>query len=157
MRPIVYSLRFVGHVTPLSASKDLWWVTSTGASCSVTTLIGPEGMRAVVERIPGDVARCTATLCLIGSSAFAESCTTAFTATGTIAFGEHGHRLHFVTRREGLLLPSPLPGRRLGSVIWQVDGGEGRFGGARGVITSNFLIDDDGKIEDVHSGTIFLQ
>ena len=149
MRRIVYTLRFVGYVTPLDASKALCRVTTTAPSCALKTLIGPEGVRGIVELFPGEVARCTATLRLSGDSAFAES--------GTIAFGESGHCLHFVSRGEGLLVPSPQPERCLGSVTWQVRGGEGRFDNARGLITSNFLMAADGAIEDVQVGTIFLQ
>jgi hypothetical protein len=149
MRQIVYTLRFVGYVTPLDTAKDLCRVTTTAPSCALTTLIGPEGVRGIVELIPSYVARCTATLRRSGDGAFIEA--------GTISFGDGGHSLHFVTRGEGMLLPSPQPERSLGSVTWQVRGGEGRFDGAHGLITSNFLMDADGAIEEIQVGTIFLQ
>ena len=39
--------------------------------------------------------------------------------------------------------------------MWQVEGGEGQFDGAQGLITSNFTISDAGEVTDHHMGVIF--
>ena len=38
----------------------------------------------------------------------------------------------------------------------EIDGGEGRFEGARGLITSNFLVSDSGEVVDNQFGVIFV-
>jgi hypothetical protein len=42
-------------------------------------------------------------------------------------------------------------------VIWRVEGGEGQFAGASGLITSNFTIDEAGEVTDNHFGVIFVK
>jgi hypothetical protein len=42
-------------------------------------------------------------------------------------------------------------------VMWQVDGGDGQFAGASGLITSNFFVGDGGEVTDHHLGVLFLQ
>jgi hypothetical protein len=41
--------------------------------------------------------------------------------------------------------------------MWQVDGGEGQFAGARGLITSNFFVSETGEVTDCHFGLLFVQ
>ena len=48
------------------------------------------------------------------------------------------------------------PYRRQGAVMWQIESGEGRFKGAQGLITSNFIISDAGEVIDHHTGVIFV-
>jgi hypothetical protein len=47
--------------------------------------------------------------------------------------------LRFATLGSGYLGPGPDDTRRHGAGVWRVEGGEGQFAGARGLITSNFL------------------
>ena len=51
---------------------------------------------------------------------------------------------------------SPDPHLKHGTVMWEVDGGEGQFAGARGRITSNFFASDMGDPTDNHFGVIFV-
>ena len=80
-----------------------------------------------------------------------------FTESGTIAFGEAGHSLKFNTLGKGQMAPSPDPKVMAGTVVWRVDGGEGQFEGATGLITSNFLFTDAGEVTDYHFGVIFAR
>jgi hypothetical protein len=41
-------------------------------------------------------------------------------------------------------------------VIWKVDGGEGKFEGATGFITSNFSVDAEGSITDHQLANVIL-
>jgi hypothetical protein len=41
-------------------------------------------------------------------------------------------------------------------VSWRVEGGEGQFAGARGLITSNVVIGADLAITDYHAGVLFV-
>ena len=96
----------------------------------------------------GEAALFEATICFSDETTFTES--------GAIEFGENGHRLRFSTRGNGYLGPSPDPACRHGIVVWQVDGGEGQFSGARGLVTSNVLVAADGAVVDLHVGVIFI-
>jgi hypothetical protein len=64
---------------------------------------------------------------------------TAFDERGTMTFAG-GDRIMFTTLGEGYLGPSPEEGMLEGAVIWRIEEGTGRFEGATGLITSNFLM-----------------
>jgi hypothetical protein len=82
---------------------------------------------------------------------------TTFQESGTITFGQGGHRLRFSTVGQGYLGSSPDPKLRHGSVMWRVDGGEGQFAGASGLITSNFTVSETGEVTDNHLGVVFVK
>lgn len=65
-------------------------------------------------------------------------------------------RLRFRSLGTGRLDPSPEPGLRHGTTVLDVCDGSGRFAGARGRITSNFVVSDDGEITDHHLGVVFV-
>ena len=67
-----------------------------------------------------------------------------FVEDGTITYGSAG-QVSFVTVGTGAVGPSPVSGWQSGAVIWAVTGGDGRFAGARGLITSNFTVNGDGQ------------
>jgi hypothetical protein len=73
-----------------------------------------------------------------------------------ICFSDSNHRLRFSTIGEGFLGKSPDPKVQHGSVMWRVDGGEGQFAGASGIITSNFTLSATGEVTDNHFGVIFV-
>ena len=60
-------------------------------------------------------------------------------------------------RARGVLGTSPDPHRRHGTAILEVTGGRGRFLGARGYVTSNFLLADTGELTDYHLGLLVLE
>jgi hypothetical protein len=80
---------------------------------------------------------------------------TSFQEVGTIGFGA-GHRLRFSTVGSGYLGPGADPGRKQGAVAWRVEGGEGQFAGASGLITSNFFVDEQLGVVDHHFGVLLL-
>jgi hypothetical protein len=80
-----------------------------------------------------------------------------FTESGTIAFGDGGDELDVETVGEGTLGPSAEPGVLHGAVVWRVAGGRGRFEGAGGLVTSNFLLRPaTGRVEDRQVAVVFL-
>jgi hypothetical protein len=81
---------------------------------------------------------------------------TTFREEGTIDFGD-GNRVRFRTLGVGWLGLSPEPELRQGAVIWEVDGGNGRFEDAQGLITSNFLVSDTGDVTDNQFGVVFVR
>jgi hypothetical protein len=64
--------------------------------------------------------------------------------------------LSFSTVGSGYLTPSADSSRKHGSVTWRVDGGEGQFAGATGLITSNFFVDEGLGVIDHHFGVLLL-
>jgi hypothetical protein len=44
-----------------------------------------------------------------------------------------------------------------GVVSWRVEGGEGQFAGASGLITSNFTLSADGQVTDHHFGVLWVR
>ena len=80
---------------------------------------------------------------------------TSFLEIGTISFGE-GHVLQFSTSAAATLAPSADPTRKQGTVMWRVEGGEGQFAEASGLITSNFFVDERLGVVDHHFGVLLL-
>ena len=52
--------------------------------------------------------------------------------------------------------PAPDGRGSHGVVMWRITGGEGRFAGARGLITSNFTVTPDGLVTDDHVTRLYL-
>jgi hypothetical protein len=154
MRHLVYVLRFTGRAVPAAGAPDVLKATTTAPGCAATTRVGPAGVRGALEPLEplgldaGGAAAFESEVVLTGDAAFQER--------GSITFGDGGHRLRFSTVGQGHLGPRVEPGLRHGAVTWQVDGGEGQFAGARGLITSNFLITDAGDVTDHHLGLLFV-
>jgi hypothetical protein len=78
-----------------------------------------------------------------------------FREEGTIDFG-NGNALRFRSLGSGSLEPSPDGSVRHGTSVLEVDGGVGRYAGARGRITSNFVLSPDGEITDEQVVVLFI-
>ncbi len=77
-----------------------------------------------------------------------------------MALGPHlrdGNRLDFSTIGEGYLGASTDGSLQHGTVMWRVNGGEGPFAGASGLITSNFFVDGSGAVTDHQFGVLFVE
>jgi len=142
----IYSLQLRGQAAEV-APGVLRAVTAAPSSALATT-VGREGFEGRLELVEGDDARF--------ESEVAFSDETTFREEGTIDFGG-GNRLRFRTVGVGWLGSSPEPELRHGAVIWEVDGGDGRFVGAQGLITSNFFVSDTGDVTGNHLGVIFVR
>ena len=148
MRQLVYALRFSGQATPASADGSVLAVVTTASSEPLCGVDGTEWLACTLEGLPRGEALLASELTFTGVTSFQE--------VGTIAFGD-GDRLRFSTVGSGYLGPSPNPARKHGAVMWRIEGGEGQFDGASGLITSNFLVGDGGEVTDHHFGVIFLR
>ena len=147
MRQIKYVLQFVGHAAPVAGSDGVLKASTTAKSLSVETAIGYEGVHSALKPLGQGEAFFESEVRLTGESSFLES--------GTIRFGKARNMIRFSTVGQGYLGASAEPGLQHGSVIWKVDGGEGEFAGATGLITSNFTL-KDGEVTDNHFGVIFI-
>ena len=124
---LVYVLRFSGHATPVGPAGGMIKIAATAPSCTIGTTIGPEGVWAEMRHMAGDDAT------LVSEVIFTRRAT--FQATGTIMFSI-GHALHISTAGSGYLTAGHDPVRRHGGAIWRIEGGDGQFAQASGLVTS---------------------
>jgi hypothetical protein len=142
---LVYMLRFSGHATPVGPAGSMIKVAATAHGCTFSTTIGPEGVSAEMRHMAGDDATLVSEVIFTGRATFQ--------ATGTIMFGI-GHALHISTAGSGYLSAGHDPVRRHGGAIWWIEGGDGQFTQASGLVTSNFTLAEDGSIVDCQSAVI---
>ena len=74
--------------------------------------------------------------------------------TGVLSFGDDA-AITFSAR--GRLGASPDPAVRHGTAVLEVTGGSGKLSGARGFVTSNFLLSETGGLTDHHLGLLFVE
>jgi hypothetical protein len=148
MREIIYAMRFTGQATPVGTDSNMLKAATTAPSVTLTSTVGTDGLAGELRPADG------------GEAVFASEVTftseTAFQETGTIAFGD-GNVLRFGTVGSGYLGGSADPARKHGTVMWRVEGGEGQFAGATGLITSNFFVGENLAVTDHHFGVIFVR
>lgn len=145
LQPIVYSLQFRGRITSLS-SRVLEQRASAPSQVLITT-VDANGLSGRVQPGEGEEALFVSRLVLADNGSFDQS--------GTIEFAP-GHVLAFRSIAAARLDSSPDPHLRHGAAVWDVEGGEGQFRGARGRITSNFFVSDTNELTDNHFGLIFV-
>ena len=149
MRQINYVMQFKGKAAPANETGTVLKANTTAPSCAITSVAGPHGISGTLQPTGGEEAKFQSEVIFTGETSFQES--------GTISFGDNGHRLHFSTVGQGYIGPSADPQLKHGSVIWKIDRGEGQLEGATGLITSNFLVSGAGEVTDNHFGVIFLK
>jgi hypothetical protein len=148
MKRVIYAVQFKGSAEPKDGAADLLVVTAAASGANVRTQVFPDGFDGKVEPESGDQAKFASTVKMLSESNFDEA--------GSISFGP-GHSLRFVTAGQGHVAPTGEEGVSGGAVVWKVDGGEGRFAGATGYITSNFWFNAAGEVTDNQFGVIELQ
>ena len=82
---------------------------------------------------------------------------TTFTERGTIVYDDGVGELDVETLGEGTLGPSADPAILHGAAVYRITAGRGRFEGAGGMITSNFLLwPERGEFEERQVAILFL-
>ncbi len=147
MRELVYAMRFTGQATPVGSAGNVLKASTTARGTTLTSSVGPNGLMGTLR--PADGAEATF------ESDVTFTSETGFQEVGTITFGE-GNVLRFGTVGTGYLGAGDNPARKHGTVMWRIEGGEGQFAGATGLITSNFFVGDDLAVTDHHFGVIFV-
>jgi hypothetical protein len=147
MRELVFALEFRGRAGPVPGSESKRQARSTAPSQTLSTVLGGEGVRARLDAAGGESAVLQSRVERFGDGTFVED--------GTITYGSAG-RVEFETIGRGWVGPSPLAGWVVGGVVWTITGGDGRFAGARGLITSNFTVSADGEVIDDHFTRLYL-
>jgi hypothetical protein len=149
MKQVIYVMQFKGTAAPKAGLSGVITASTKASSCTLSSVIGPGGVSGTLLAVQDGQASFESEVTLSGETSFKE--------TGTIRFGDSNHSLRFSTIGQGFLGKSPDPTLQHGSVMWQVDGGEGQFADASGIITSNFTLSAAGEVTDNHFGVIFVR
>ena len=149
MRQLLYAMQFKGSAAPKAGAPSVIKAATSAPSCNITSVVGDGGLTGTIQPAPGGPALFESEVTLLGETSFKEA--------GTIRFGGSNHLLRFTTIGEGYLGKSPDPSLQHGSVMWRVEGGEGQFAEATGLITSNFTLSTTGEVIDNHFGVIFVR
>lgn len=147
MREVVFALEFKGRAGPVPGSASERRARSTAPSQTLSTVLGPAGVRARVEIVAGEAAVLESRVERFGDGSFVED--------GAITYGSAG-RVVFETLGRGWVGPAPAAGWVVGGVVWTITAGDGAFAGARGLITSNFTVSAEGEVIDHHVTRLYL-
>ncbi len=147
MRQLVFALQFRGRAAPLAGADGKLSARTTARGQTHETTLTAEGVQGRVRSAAGASASFESEVHVVGDGTFVES--------GRIRYGRAGS-LTFQTVGRGTLGPSGIEGVQRGAVIWEVTGGDGGFAGATGLITSNFTVDEQGKVVDNQLAQLFL-
>jgi hypothetical protein len=138
MRSVAFAIQLEGEAVELGGGR--FWVETRALPA------GPDGRVGQLEGIEAGSALCRRDLELWEDGSLVE--------TGELSFAG-GDAITF--RARGALGASPDPRRRHGTAVREVTGGRGQLAGARGYVTSNFLLSDTGELTDHHLGLLFLE
>lgn len=147
MKELVFALEFRGSADPVPGSNTRLRAKTSATGQTLRSVLKPEGVQAAIEPAGGDAASFESEVEMVGEGEFLES--------GTITYG-HAGKIAFKTVGHGVIGPGPLPAMQRGAVIWEITSGEGRFAGARGLITSNFTVGEQGAVRDDQFARVFL-
>ncbi len=147
MREIVFALEFRGRGGPEPGSTTRRRARTTAPSQVLRTVLGPDGVSAAIEPQPGESAVLESRVERFPDGTFVED--------GTITYGRAG-AVSFVTVGRGHVGPAAGGSGSHGVVMWRITGGDGRFAGAQGLITSNFTVSPDGLVTDDHFTRLYL-
>ncbi len=147
MREIVFALEFRGRGGPVPGSSTKRQARTTAPSQAWRAIVGPDGVRAATEPVAGESAVLESRVERAPDGSFVED--------GTITYGRAGS-VTFDTVGRGHVGPAPDGRGSHGVVMWRITGGDGRFAGAQGLITSNFTVTPDGQVTDDHVTRLYL-
>jgi hypothetical protein len=147
VRELVFALEFRGQAGPIPGVPSQRRARTTAPSQSLRAILGAGGIEASVEVLPGDTAELDSRVERFPDGSFVED--------GRISYGRAGS-VTFVTIGRGIVGPSPMAGWTYGAVLWNVTAGEGCFAGARGIITSSFVVSPSGDVIDRHVARIYI-
>ncbi len=134
MKPVAFCLKFQGELVELDRGR--LWAETRAELNGMPRELGLSGGEALCRRD------------------FELTDDGSLVQRGEMSFGA-GDAITFSAR--GRLRPSPDPRFRHGTAVLEVTGGRGRLAGARGFVTSNFLLSETGELTDHHQCVLFLE
>jgi hypothetical protein len=147
VRELVFALEFRGRGGPVPGSTTKRQARTIAPSQAWRAVLGPGGVTAAVEPVVGEAAVLESRVERDPDGTFVEDGTITYGAAGSVTFDTVGR---------GHVGPAPDGRGSHGVVMWRITGGEGRFAGARGLITSNFTVTPDGLVTDDHVTRLYL-
>jgi hypothetical protein len=147
MRELVFALEFKGTAAPVPGASNRLRARTSAADQTLRTALKADGVQVGIDRSGADTATFESEVEIVTEGAFVESGSITYGAAGTVTFKTVG---------QGLLGPGPMPGVQRGAVIWEITGGDGRFRGAQGLITSNFTVGPAGEVTDDQFARLYL-
>jgi hypothetical protein len=147
VRQLVFALRFRDRASLAQGTECKLEARTSATSQVLRTVLTAHGVEATVEAMGGGLASFESEIHMTGDSTFQK--------TGTITYGAAG-KVAFTTMGQGVLGPSSLDALQCGAVIWEMMGGDGKFVGGTGLITSNFTVSPAGEVVDNQVVRLFL-
>jgi hypothetical protein len=147
VRELVFALEFRGRGGPIAGSTTKRQARTTAPSQVLRAILGSDGVSAAMEPVAGESAVLESRVERAPDGSFVED--------GTITYGRAGS-VTFDTVGRGHVGPAPDGRGSHGVVMWRITGGDGRFAGAQGLITSNFTVTPDGQVTDDHFTRLYL-
>src|SRR5437773_12554886 len=92
MREIVFALEFRGTAGPVEGSPTRRRSTSRAPSQTLTTVLGPDGIRTRVDGVAGERAMLEARVERFDDGSFVEARTITYARAGAVSFVTHGRR-----------------------------------------------------------------
>lgn len=149
MIELSYTMHFRGQASRSTDDAMVLKTATSGTSCTMKTIVGPNGIETSLEPANGDLA--------FAECLFHMTSDHTFTGNGTLALGDDGETaIRFSTLQPGHLGPPVAPGVLAGTASWRVEGGSGRFAAAAGLITSAFTLKESGELSEYQCGLIFI-
>ena len=149
MGAIRYDLEFKGQIAQVK--EGVFHAVSAATGSTISTVVSPNGVREKASATRGGAkAHFESDVTITGEDTFQEK--------GRIKFGTSGkHGFSFATVGAGSFKAGPDSGGMHGAVMWRITRGFGQFKGAKGYITSNFLVDGEGRLVDRQVGQFFTK
>ena len=144
MNQITYTSQFNGRFEPANDNGTTLKGRTSAPRCTIVV----EERARNGARVPRELGGAEIKSTVIYTSA------TTFQQYGTISFENSKDRLHFSTQGQGHIADDPSKTLKLGSAILRIDRGDGRFRQASGLITSNFVVNNDGEVTDNQVGVV---
>jgi hypothetical protein len=147
MKEVVFALEFKGTAAPVPGASNRLRATTSAADQTLRTVVKADGVQADIEGSGRATATFESEVENLEDGAFLESGSITYGAAGTVTFKTVGR---------GLMGPSPVAGVQRGAVVWEITGGDGRFRGVEGLITSNFTVGPAGEVTDGQFARLYL-
>lgn len=149
MKKIFYTMHFRGQTSPVTSDTKSLRTTASATGSVLHTHIRDSGIESELQASDGQLAFLETEFHLKGAGAFQ--------GNGTITLGEESeHVLRLRTIQDGHVNTAIEAGTMTATSSWLVEGGEGQFAAAQGIITSIFTLTSSGEFTDYQLGLLFL-